>query len=158
MSKVRLGSAEFSQPTKPDPLEMVGSDGDLFDLASEEDIKPDSSIVPLVHVLEPHISEAWEDIGKHEPFVAPADEGQVLAIERQTPNPITDRAAHRIELDHRLGLAGIINRTPDQDEQLRRASQQGHDAIEQGLIDKGMSPAEAHARILIIDLRMRQRF
>ena len=143
MKRSESSGSEFSTPP-------------LFDLPNEGDDVA-AHIVPLVpqeHAPVPRRSEAWDDIANHDGgFIVPNDEDQVFAIEAYSPNPATAREVGRIETNRRFGLTGKVNRTPEQDENARRASEEGHAVKEQRQIEAGMSPEEARSRRIVEAIR-----
>lgn len=128
----------------------------LLDLPSEAPHES-TPIMPIVSSGDMPLvqrSAAWDDIGDHEgPFILPVDEDQVFAIDVQSPNITTARDVNRIETNRRFGLTGKVDRTPEQDENAQRASEEGHEAEEQRNIASGMSPEEARARRIVKAMR-----
>jgi len=158
MTKPTSAGPEFPQSTIPELLKMTDSDEALFGL---EPVKKRGPILPLVspaETPEPRRSEAWDDIAIHDgPFVAPRDEGQVLAVHQHTPNPITGGAVRRIQTNRAFGLHGIVDRTLEQDENVRIAAERGQEDKEKRDIASGMSEDEARARRMVRALRKRER-
>ncbi len=149
---------EFPQSTNPEPVTLVDSNEALFDLEPVKKMSPIQPLVPSKHAPESRRSEAWDDIGNHGgPFIAPRDEDQVFAVQKQSPNPVTGRAVRQIATNRRFGLHGIVDRTPEQDENARLAAEQGHADKEKRDIAGGMSKNEARARRMIAAIRRNQR-
>ena len=153
MNRTGNASREFPMSDKPDPLKIVESDDALFDLKPDTDPKPITPIVPVGSAPESNHSDAWEDIGNRGPFVVPDDEGQVFAVDRQSPNPKTTREISKIGIRRKFGLTGKVDRTPEQEANAQLAAENGRDEKEKRRIKQGMSPNEARARRIVEDLR-----
>lgn len=154
MNRTRSGSAEFTVPNQPQQMRTVESDDALFDLVP--DVSADTQTEPVSHdAVDKPVSQAWAELGSRERFVLPRGLGResLDALHVMSPNPQTERAIRRDDMNQHYGLMGDVVLTDEQQENLRAAAKQGQANRVVRRINSGMSEQEAVAREMVLRTR-----